>query len=280
MVARALVPELVLVSPAEEERLLPEAADGAVETYAGNEGFEAYGYAAGGHYWVHLPGTASYRFRADEPSVVAVSDSGTPRARVEDAYLRNVLPLVLQLRGYEVLHASAVSTRAGLLVLCGVSGAGKSTFASALSERGYPTWADDAVVLDIHGDEAIAMQIPFRLKLRADDAALRARGDGDHESGDLGPSRTKLVALLVLGPLKGQDAVLVDVQRLAPRNAFTALLPHAYYFRLSDPARNALMLDRYLHLASSVPTFDVRYRRGLGHLASVIDEIEEHVRAA
>ena len=34
------------------------------------------------------------------------------------------------------------------------------------------------------------------------------------------------------------------------------------------------MFERYLRLASSVLTFDVRYRRGLGHLSAVLDEIE------
>ncbi len=72
---------------------------------------------------------------------------------IEDTYRRGVLPLVLQLRGHEVLHASAVSTASGLLVLCGVSGTGKSTFAYGLSRRGYPLWADDAVVLDIEDED-------------------------------------------------------------------------------------------------------------------------------
>jgi hypothetical protein len=38
------------------------------------------------------------------------------------------------------------------------------------------------------------------------------------------------------------------------------------------------MLDRYLRLASSVPTFDVRYRPGLGHISAVVDEIEERTQ--
>ena len=38
------------------------------------------------------------------------------------------------------------------------------------------------------------------------------------------------------------------------------------------------MLDRYLRVASSVPTFDVRYRPGLGHISAVLDEIEKRVR--
>ena len=179
MVAHALVPELSSSRPPTPERLLPDAADGAVEVYPGNDGYEAYGYAAGGHYWAHLPGTASFRFLADESSVVAISDAEVSRDLVEDAYFRNVLPLVMQLRGYEVLHASAVSTPAGLVVLCGVSGAGKSTFASALSARGYPVGPTTRWCWRSTSErEAVALQVPFRLGLRSDAAAFLAARAG------------------------------------------------------------------------------------------------------
>lgn len=277
MVDHSLVPELVLASRA-EAALLPDAAEGTIEVYPGTGGFEAYGYAAGGHYWAHLPGTASFRFRGDESSVVAIAAAEASPGVVQDAYFRNVLPLVMQLRGCEVLHASAVSMAGGVVVLCGASGAGKTTFASALSMRGHPAWADDAVVLDLDGEEAIALQVPFRLGLRPDAAALFPPEDGHQDGVVEASSPTPVVALLVLGRLDQPSASLVDVRRLAPTDAFIALLPHAYYFRLSDRARNALMLDRYLRVASSVPTFDIRYRPGFVHIPAVLDAIEEHVQ--
>jgi hypothetical protein len=52
-------------------------------------------------------------------------------------------------------------------------------------------------------------------------------------------------------------------------------VPHAYCFKLSDSDRNAVMLDRYLRLASSVPTFEVRYLADLDHVDAVLDELEE-----
>jgi hypothetical protein len=280
VVAHELVPELVLVSSADSERFLPEAADGAVEVYAGNDGFEAYGYHAGGHYWAHLPGTASFRFLGDESSVVAISDAEVSPDLVEDAYFRNVLPLVMQLRGYEVLHASAVSTPGGLIVLCGVSGAGKSTFAFALSARGKQVWADDAVVLEIDSDQVVALQVPFRLSLRSDTATSVVSKFAPRDQTDEAPSRTPVFALLILGPLDELNESLVDTTQLAPTDAFTALLPHAYYFHLSDPIRKAAMLDRYMRLASSVSTFDVRYRPGLAHISAVLDEIEDRLQVA
>ena len=37
------------------------------------------------------------------------------------------------------------------------------------------------------------------------------------------------------------------------------------------------MLDRYLRLTSAVPTFEVRYRPGLGDIPAVLDEVEARI---
>ena len=268
----ALVPEL-FVERSGEKALLPEHAAGAVETWRGNDGFEAYGYEAGGFYWAQLPGLAVYRFDDRSSDVVAIPDADAVDARVRDAYHRNVLPLVLQLRGHEALHASAVETEDGLLVLCGVSGAGKSTFADRLARRGYPAWADDAVVLDLDRDDVAALPVPFRLSVRGDAADIGAAGHGR-----LQPLPVR--ALAILKPAADLGPRPVETTRLAPGSAFTALLTHAYFFRLSDPERNATLVRRYLRLASIVPTFDVRYRPDLARIEAVLDELERSVLGA
>jgi hypothetical protein len=272
VVARELVPELMLVSPAGGQRLLPDEAEGDIEVYAGNDGFEAYGYAAGRYYWAHLPGTASFRFDADGSSVVAFPDDDVVPSLIEDAYYRNILPLVLQLRGHEVLHASAVRTKDGVLVFCGVSGTGKSTLAYRFSHRGYAVWADDALVLGLEDEAAVALHVPFRLGLPPS-ALTTGPHAADHEpaAGEPAP----ILGFLILGQRNRPGGPLVDVRRLQPIDAFTALVPHAYCFRLSDSDRKALMLDRYLRLASSVPTFEVHYAAGIDHIEGVLDELED-----
>jgi hypothetical protein len=276
-VASGLVPELVVVTLGTKERLLPEAADGEVEVWAGNDGFEAYGYAAGGRYWAHFPGIASFRFDAGRSNVIAIPEPDMPPQIVEDAYFRNVLPLVIQLRGHEVLHASAVDTRDGLAVLCGASGTGKSTFAYGLSRRGYPAWADDAVALDIGESGVTALSVPFRLGLRPDASSVFGR-DARIVKTEIA-ARSPLAALVMLEPSDLPRARVVRIALREPSAAVAALLPHAYYFQLSDTARKALMLDRYLQVASSVQTFSLRYRRGLDHLTVVLDAIEQQLLA-
>src|SRR5205823_1705698 len=86
---------------------------------------------------------------------------------VDDLFRTAVVPLALQVFGYEVLHASAVRTESGVSAFCGLSGTGKSTVAYGLSRRGYPLWADDAVVFSaVDEGTTHCFRIPFAFHLR------------------------------------------------------------------------------------------------------------------
>jgi hypothetical protein len=278
VVVEELIPDLRITPAHHVDVCLSDRAEGEVEVWKGNDGFEAYGYEARGYFWAQLPGLGVFRFREDDTEVVAVTEPGVAEPVIEDAYHRNVLPLVLHLRGYEVLHASAVSAPGGLLVLCGASGTGKSTLAHALSQRGYPAWADDAVVIDAGNRSAVALGVSFRLRPRGP-AATHIVRESEPTASEGEPRRCALRALAILTRQPTAAHPLVEIERLAAAEAFTALLPHAYYFRLSDTTRNAALVDRYLWLASVMPTFEVRYRPGLAHLAGILDAFEQRMIA-
>lgn len=59
-----------------------------------------------------------------------------------------VLGFLLRLRGVICLHASAVALNNQAVAFVGDAGAGKSTTAAALAQRGYPVISDDIVALD------------------------------------------------------------------------------------------------------------------------------------
>jgi hypothetical protein len=61
--------------------------------------------------------------------------------------LDQVMPLVLKLRGFEPLHASAFATPAGISAFIGPGGSGKSTIASALLRQGHTVVSDDCLPL-------------------------------------------------------------------------------------------------------------------------------------
>ena len=68
------------------------------------------------------------------------------------------LTVLLQQRGVATLHAAAVATGAGAVLLLGRSGIGKSSLAAALVERGWALLADDVTgVIPDAGGRALAL---------------------------------------------------------------------------------------------------------------------------
>lgn len=86
------------------------------------------------------------------------------------------MAIVLSLRGYLVLHASAVRVGEGVVAFVGPKGAGKSTTAAALSRNGCDIVTDDMLVVDFTGGAPpLAVMGPALMKIRED--ALGYLGD-------------------------------------------------------------------------------------------------------
>ncbi len=72
---------------------------------------------------------------------------GIPSETTHHLLLDQVIPLVINLRGGEALHVSAILTPHGVAALAGPAGSGKSTLAGALFKKGYPIVSDDCLAL-------------------------------------------------------------------------------------------------------------------------------------
>jgi len=199
---------------------------------------------------------------------------------IKDAYYRGVLPFVLQLRGYEVLHASGVLMPQGVVAFSADPETGKSTFAYGLSQRGYPLWADDAVLVDITSLESL--QLPFAVRLRPSSALFFG------ENVEVPLANTDLVkfasqplsAICVLERLTDSDhSAIVNIQRLSSAQAFAAVLPHAYSFSLKDSGYKRRLAQNYLALVKDVPILQVRFRSGLENLSLILDAVEQSLIA-
>lgn len=242
-----------------------------------------YGYRVDEGWAVEVPRVAVFRF-GRRGGVAAFPYPGAGQRRVRDVYRLGILPLVLQSRGTEVLHASAVVAGRGVLGLCGISGTGKSTVAYGLSLRGYPLWADDAVAFKAARDNIESIPLEFSVRLDAPSArvfGLSRNGESAVTNGvrpeqeRQGSRRLAAVCVLErLGPGRGST---VEVSLLDPVRAFVALLRHAYYLDLDDMGRKSGMMHQYLELAGAVPVFLVRFRAGIERLGAVLDAIERTV---
>jgi len=196
---------------------------------------------------------------------------------VLDAYRRRVLPMAVQVRGCEVLHASAVQSPAGIVGLCGVSQTGKSTIAFGLSRRGYQIWCDDVLALDFSERVPVAISLPYQLRLRPSAVALfgpdivAAAPSGES---NLPGSQSASVAALCVLRRADEAREPVTVRRLPFSDAFLALLNHACWFTFQDARDKRRVIDHYMDLTAEIPVFDVAFRSGLENLPALLDQIE------
>ena len=240
----------------------------------------AYGQTVAGEHWMLWPHLATYRFDDEGGDVVAYSSDSASPDSIIDTFHRMVLPLALQRRGLEALHASAVTIAGRVVAFCAVSGTGKSTLAYALHRaRGYPHWSDDAVVFEV-GAAITAVPLPFDVRLLPE-AAAAFSGSSPRPAAVLPRlleppplERAPLGAICVLARRErhefGGD---VSVTRLSSPKALTAVLEHAHCFSLTDVARKKLMMEHYLDVAERLPVLEVRFKPGLDRLPAVVDGV-------
>jgi len=79
--------------------------------------------------------------------IIYKSELGIPPNTIRHLLLDQVIPLVINLRGEEALHASAVLAQVGVIAFSGTTGAGKSTIAGEFFRAGHPLFSDDCLVL-------------------------------------------------------------------------------------------------------------------------------------
>jgi len=233
--------------------------------------------AADERYWMDLPGLATFCFDERSDHVVAAPYPGIATDAVAELYWHSALPLVVQARGGEVLHASGVLMPQGVVALCGASKSGKSTIAYGLHQRGYRLWADDAVALEVTESAITALPLPFDVRLRAATAALFGLGEraarlaGPGDSSGSTPAPLQAVCVLDRTDGRTRDRILAP---LRASSGYPALLANAYCFNLEDVARKRLMLERYLSLVARVPVVALTVGDGLLGLPATLDALE------
>ena len=136
---------------------------------------------------------------------------------------------LLQQRGLTTLHASAVETEIGAALFVGHQGAGKSSLASALAERGCALLSDGLTGVEANADgRFLALPASNCTRLRAD--SLEALGQpprtlgkvqGESEKHLLPAARLRAEPLAVRAVyvLEPHDRAGIDNRRLGPRLA-------------------------------------------------------------
>lgn len=187
-----------------------------------------------------LLSTPTARYYVQGSRTVAIQpEPGVALQNLRYMVMHYCLPALLNQRGFFALHANAIHTPRGVVVLAGQSGGGKSTLHAALLARGLPMLSDDVAVLRSSGTAIDVLPGMRRYRMVAD-AADRVQPPSDYTVA-LGGPRNKvalwapaelfhsapapLAAVYVLEPYAGDAIVVEPVRGFA---AFRLLQTQAY----------------------------------------------------
>jgi len=114
--------------------------------------------------------------------IVCIPKPGIPEDTIQHLLLDQVIPLVINLRGGEALHASAILTPHGVVAFAGPAGSGKSTITGSLLKMGYPFVSDDCLPLRQKNQNILAIPAYPGLRLWKDSHAHLFGENGNKKS--------------------------------------------------------------------------------------------------
>jgi len=196
------------------------------------------------------------------------------------AYLLGpVLGVLLRYRGVVCLHGSAVARDGRAAVFVGPPGAGKSTTAAALAQRGYTLLADDIAALGerdgafyVHPGYPGLSLWPKSLELLygAQRPELRPRVDGDKACLSTAQGLRFESCALPLDRIYILDSGEADSSSSSNANSaqdrFLSLISNTYATSILDASMRADELVVLGRLASQIPIHRIAWDRGPGAL--------------
>ncbi len=236
---------------------------------------------------VWAPRHGCYLVSPDGRHVAGAPPAG-PAWRWERLVLAQVLPLAAVLRGYDVLHASAVALGGSAVAFMGASGTGKTTLAIRIVARGAPLVTDDVLAIEVTGDGVrahrggtVARVDPGELRAltpneRRTLGPVRVRSEKCHVTPALAPERLPLGLTYHL--VRPADVSGVQIAAVRPYDP-ALLLGSAFLSYFTAPERLARQLDSYAAVARGTPLFQVRTGRDATS-ADVADAVMRHAELA
>jgi hypothetical protein len=237
-------------TPPNEDFLYERTARGYVQLYKGRPVFE-----------VNTAGT--------NVSLAASPDERRPRHLMNS--LRALTPKVLSLRGFAVLHASAVLAAGRLLVFAGPSGAGKTSTARALVTGGAMAISEDKLLVELSGDTVMAWSTAeSSIDAWVTRALITVLADGQVSCDELMNVCTgQKVALNEIGFIDANRRKYNDVtsHRLDPAEAGAELF-QVTFLGSGDVDRWRRQLECAALIAERIPSYALTMPDGLTALAT------------
>jgi hypothetical protein len=227
------------------------------------------------------------RFRISPHSIVVDPEPGVNEMVLRSILWGSAITIVLQQRGYLVLHASCVAISNKAIAFLGSSGAGKSTLASAFQRQGYPVLTDDVLAIRFQDGQPIAYSSIAPIKLLPD-AAIALGENPEHLPALQGVNLKVMQRISIAAPQETyflSKLYLLGIgqhHRISNLSGAEALLSLIYHSRdhntLKTQARQAPHFDLCSQLVKSTPFSRLERRKSLDELALIVSHIEQDLR--
>ena len=233
---------------------------------------------------------ADFFINGEGNQITYTPEHGIPEETVHPLLLDQVIPLVINLKGGQALHVSAVLMPQGVVAFAGPAGSGKSTLSGGLFNLGYPLVCDDCLALLTKNDEIFAMPAYPGLRLWEDALVYlfgdnRAYGSVAHYTDKRRVEIEKITSAYCTepNPLKriytiadaseGKDEADIVIEKLSARESFMALVRCAFKLDITDQR----MLKQQFHflerMVSAVSVRLVSFPRNFKFLPAVREAI-------
>lgn len=240
-----------------------------------------------GGYWLRFPELADFSVDSGGRQVVCYPRGDVTGDSIRHLFLDQVLPLVLNLRGTEALHATSVLTEFGVCAFGGPTGLGKSTLAADFMRAGCAVLSDDCLALQRRGDGIFAVPAYAGVRLW-DDAkqaifgsvepsssvaqytsksrvVLKTQGYFPHE-----PQRlTRVYSLVEADDAPPGNSLAPMIEPLTAGAALMELIELTFRLDISDRAMLRRQFRFLEQVASTVPVRRLRMPKNFSQLGAV-----------
>jgi len=218
-----------------------------------------------GKYLLRFNELADFFVNNDGNEIVFTPKHDVPTDTIQHLLLDQVIPLVINLKGGEAIHSSAVLKPMGVVAFAGPAGSGKSTLSGGLFNLGYPLVSDDCLALLEKNEEIYAIPAYPGLRLWEDALSFLFGDNNNHNSVAHYTNKLRLAIESkpgaycvephpfrrlydIAAPSKAKGGIDIIIESLSPKESFMALVRCAFRLDITDHA----MLKRQFHFLERV----------------------------